>query len=100
MDIGDELEACFPAWAEYRVRVKLTDEMLKDGEVDYDAVMEEAYNNLPGGLCHQCTTGNTGVGWGETSPVYLEIGEDPEVKYILGPDGKAVYGDPDCPVTW
>jgi hypothetical protein len=100
METGDELTVALPVYAEYTVRVELTDEMLDNGEVDYEAVIEEAYNQLPSGLCHGCSTGNTGMGWGSPSPVNLELGDDPEVKYILGPDGKAVYGDPDSPSTW
>jgi hypothetical protein len=101
METGDKLTVSFSVWAEYTVKVELTDEIIgEDGEVDFDVVMDEAYNNLPGGLCHQCSTGNSGAGWGQESPVYLELGEDPEVKYILGPDGKAVYGDPDKPTSW
>jgi hypothetical protein len=95
VNIGDEVTAALPLWAEYTVRVKVTEDMVgEDGEVDYDLVLDEVYSQIPSGLCHHCSTGNSGAGWSERSPVYLELSEDPEVLYILGPDDKPVWGDP------
>lgn len=101
-EVGDVITVCLPVWAEYSIRVTVTEEMLEENEggVDMDAVLEEAYDQLPSGLCHQCSTGNTGAGWGQESAVYLEIGATPEPKYAMNEEGKTVWGDPDEKMGW
>ena len=70
MKAGDKIKVALPIWAEYTVRVEVTDEMIDDdGDVDYDAVMDEAYSRIPSGLCHHCSTGNSGAGWLDESQI-------------------------------
>lgn len=87
-----------PVWAEYSVTVDVEDEAFKNEEFD-DAV-DEAYDNLPTGLCYGCSTGNSGAGWGTPSSVNLELGDAPEVKYALDEDGNVVWGDRDAKLGW
>lgn len=99
--VGDEFTVCLPVWAEYSIKVKLTEEMIGgDGEPDFDLVMDEAYENVPSGLCYSCSTGNTGAGWRDSSPVSLDLGEQPEVRYIFDSNGETVYGDPQQKLGW
>lgn len=87
-----------PVWAEYRISVEVSDEAFDAGE--FDEAMDEAYDMLPAGLCHGCSTGNTGHGWGTPSEVYLELGDCPEIKYGEDEDGNVVYGDRDAQMGW
>lgn len=101
MKSGDELTVSLPVYAEYLIRVKVTDEMIgDDGEVDFDLVMDEAYDNLPSGLCYGCSTGNSGIGFRERHSVSLELDDSPEVHYILDEDGNTVWGDPSKKLGW
>ena len=98
----ETLTVYLPVWAEYAIRVKVTDEMRDaEGEVDYDLVIDEAYNVLPSSsLCYGCSTGNSGASWSDRSPISLELGDDPEVRYIMDDKGKTVYGDPTAKLGW
>lgn len=102
MNTGDVVTVALPVYAEYTVRVELTEEMARavNENDDWDEVMDAAYDQLPSGLCHGCTTGNSGVGWLDESPVYLEMGESPEVHYIMDSRGNDVYGDHDKKLGW
>lgn len=101
MNVGDEITVHMPVYAEYSVTVKVTEDMMgEDDDSTMDNVLDAAYEDLPAGLCHGCSTGNTGVGWGTPSPVYLELGDNPEAKYAIDNDGNTVWGDPEKPLGW
>lgn len=94
MELGDVITVVMPVYAEYSVRVAVTEEILGEGDEEtMDALLDEAYEQIPSGLCHQCSTGNTGASWGTESPVYLELGDDPEAKYAIDATGKTVWGN-------
>lgn len=99
-NIGDIITVVLPVYAEYSIRVPLTQEMIEDDVVNYDEVIDAAYEQLPSGLCHQCSTGNSGAGWGMDSPVYLELGDNPEAQYVMDESGKTVWGDFDAKLGW
>jgi hypothetical protein len=87
-----------PVWAEYAITVGVEDEAFANDE--FDDAMDEAYDKLPAGLCHGCSTGNTGVGWSRRSEVTLELGDSPEAMYALDEDGNVVWGDRDAKMGW
>ena len=87
-----------PVWAEYAIEVDIPDE---DFEAEnFEDAIDAASDKLPAGLCHQCSTGNTGVGFFEHSEVHLELGEQPEAKYAADESGRVVWGDIDAKVSW
>ncbi len=96
--MSEEITVHMPVWTEYAIRVEVSDEDFKNG--DFDNAIDEAYEKLPSGLCHGCSTGNTGVGWGTKSEVYLELGDSPEAQYAIDKDGNVVWGDIDAKLGW
>lgn len=100
-EVGETITVFLPVYAEYSIRVEVTAEMQEENsDVDMNAVIDAAYDQIPSGLCYQCSTGNSGVGWGNTSPLSLELNNEPEAKYALDEAGNTVWGDPDAKVGW
>ena len=87
-----------PVWAEYAIDVEVSDETFEAGE--FDEAIDQAYELLPSGLCYGCSTGNSGGGWTKRAPVNLELGDSPEVRYIMDEDGNTVWGNPNDKLGW
>lgn len=96
--MSEKITVYFPVWAEYSITVEVSDDGDRDEAID--AAVEEAYDKLPSGLCHQCTHGNDGKGFLDEHDTYLEIGDEMEAKYAIDSKGNLVFGDPDKEVTW
>lgn len=84
-----------PVFAEYSVAVDTDEVATIEGEPDWDEVLDKAYNELPSGLCIQCSGGAYTY-----SKASLELGSEPEARYIMDEDGNTVWGDPDAKLGW
>lgn len=87
-----------PVFAEYSVDVEVPDDKFEEG--DFEEAIDAAYDKLPSGLCHHCSTGNTGASFFGHSQVNLELGGDPEAHYATDELGNTVWGDPDKKAGW
>ena len=94
--VGDEVTAYIPVYAEYAIRITLTEEMLEEGdegEVNIDLVMDEAYAEVPSDVCAHCS------GWGQEWSLACS-GSEGEILYITDESGKEIYGDSSKKLGW
>lgn len=88
-----EYTVYFPVYAEVSVQVTVDLDELEDQEDAVDVAIDQAYDNLPRGICAQCS------GWGKKHSIELDPSVA-EAQYAEDEDGQTVWGDPDKKLGW